>query len=67
MILLLNKKKLYIKLVVKSLFYTMMHGRKSIKLQGYGAIIFECIYVKQYLEVWVGLNQLKVVLNGDLL
>jgi hypothetical protein len=33
-IVLLNKKELCIKLVVKSLFYTMMHGRKSIKLFG---------------------------------
>jgi hypothetical protein len=32
MILLLNIEIVCIKLVVKSLFYTMMHGRKSIKL-----------------------------------
>jgi hypothetical protein len=32
-ILLLNKENLCIKLVVKSLFYTMMHGRKSIKIK----------------------------------
>ena len=34
-----------------------------VNLQRYETIIFKQIYVKQYLKVWTGLNQLKVVLN----